>query len=147
MDYSFAFRFCQAENTFADIKEGDWYADAVLKLAAAGVMEGDGVNSIVVKGTIGGTDRYEKYTVAKEVTIQGDKSGGTVYGSFIIADHATLTINGTVEGTVKGVEKGGKLVIGENGTYSNLTEGTYIWTVHEDGSGSGWVKEAARVES
>ena len=30
----------QAENTFSDLKEGDWYLDAVLRLNAAGVLEG-----------------------------------------------------------------------------------------------------------
>lgn len=35
----------KAENTFADVQDTDWYADAVLKLAAAGVMQGDGVNA------------------------------------------------------------------------------------------------------
>lgn len=33
-----------AENTFADLKGDEWYADAVLKLAAAGIIKGDGVN-------------------------------------------------------------------------------------------------------
>ena len=35
----------KAENTFPDLKEGDRHADAVLKLVAAGVMKGDGVNA------------------------------------------------------------------------------------------------------
>lgn len=35
----------KAENTFADVPADAWYADAVLKLAAAGVMQGDGVNA------------------------------------------------------------------------------------------------------
>lgn len=35
----------KAVNRFADVKSGDWYADAILKLAAAGIMQGDGVNA------------------------------------------------------------------------------------------------------
>lgn len=114
--------------------------------ALTAALNADGVRTIVVKGTIGGTNSYGAYNVAKDVTIQNDKSGGTVYGFFTIADHATLTINGTVEGDVKGAGAGSKLMIGENGTYSNLTEGTYIWTIiNEDGSDSGWVE--THVES
>ena len=35
----------KAENTFKDVPNDAWFADAVLKLAAAGVMQGDGVNA------------------------------------------------------------------------------------------------------
>ena len=35
----------KAQNTFKDVPNDAWFADAVLKLAAAGVMQGDGVNA------------------------------------------------------------------------------------------------------
>ena len=35
----------KAQNTFQDVAANAWYADAILKLAAAGVMKGDGVNA------------------------------------------------------------------------------------------------------
>ena len=35
----------KAQNTFKDVPNDAWFADAVLKLAAAGVMRGDGVNA------------------------------------------------------------------------------------------------------
>ena len=35
----------KAANTFADVQAGAWYADAVLKASAAGVLQGDGVNA------------------------------------------------------------------------------------------------------
>lgn len=34
----------KAENTFADLNGSEWYADAVLKCAAAGIIKGDGTN-------------------------------------------------------------------------------------------------------
>lgn len=40
MDYQ-----VRAENTFGDIKAGDWYVDYVLKANAAGVLSGDGGNA------------------------------------------------------------------------------------------------------
>ena len=36
----------KAENKYADVPADAWYADAVLKLTAAGVMEGDGSNAM-----------------------------------------------------------------------------------------------------
>ncbi|MDO4271047.1 MAG: S-layer homology domain-containing protein [Eubacteriales bacterium] len=35
----------KAENTFADVDEGAWYADAILKCAAAGILKGDGTGA------------------------------------------------------------------------------------------------------
>ena len=35
----------KAENTFGDLKGTEWYADAILKCVAAGIMKGDGVNA------------------------------------------------------------------------------------------------------
>ena len=34
----------QAENRYADLKGDEWYADAILKCTAAGILEGDGEN-------------------------------------------------------------------------------------------------------
>lgn len=33
-----------AENPYADLKGDEWYAPYILKLTAAGVLEGDGTN-------------------------------------------------------------------------------------------------------
>ena len=35
----------KGSNTFADVQDGAWYADAVLKASAAGVLQGDGANA------------------------------------------------------------------------------------------------------
>ena len=35
----------RAPNTYADMRGDEWYADAILKCTAAGIMEGDGVNA------------------------------------------------------------------------------------------------------
>lgn len=35
----------KAENRYADLKGDEWYADAILKCTAAGIMEGDGANA------------------------------------------------------------------------------------------------------
>lgn len=35
----------KADNTFADLKGTEWYADAILKCVAAGIMKGDGANA------------------------------------------------------------------------------------------------------
>ena len=35
----------KGQNNFADVDANAWYADAVLKLAAAGIMKGDGTNA------------------------------------------------------------------------------------------------------
>lgn len=35
----------KAENTYADVENGAWYADAVLKCTAAGIMKGNGANA------------------------------------------------------------------------------------------------------
>ena len=34
-------------NSFGDVQAGSWYADAVLKASAAGVLQGDGANRCV----------------------------------------------------------------------------------------------------
>ena len=35
----------KADNTYADLKGDEWYADAILKCTAAGIMQGDGASS------------------------------------------------------------------------------------------------------
>lgn len=35
----------KAPNTYADLRGDEWYADAILKCTAAGIMQGDGVNA------------------------------------------------------------------------------------------------------
>ena len=35
----------KGSNTFADVQDGAWYADAVLKASTAGVLQGDGANA------------------------------------------------------------------------------------------------------
>ena len=80
-------------------------------------------------------DNDLKKTTVKAGTTLTIKDGA----SMTMAADRTLEVLGTVVGDVKGTDGTSKLIIGKDGLYKNLGEGTYLWM-----NGS-WVKEGTNI--
>ncbi len=96
----------KAPNTYADLKGTEWYADAVLKCTAAGIMKGDGVNAnaeapITRQETAAMTARALGITVAAKPDFSKFTDGAQV------ADWAAGTLAAMVDaGIIAGIGDG-----------------------------------------
>ena len=77
------------------------------------------VKTVTVDGDIQMT---EDLTINKGVTLTVNETN-----KLTVAADATVVVNGTVTGTIEGTSQTSKLVIGESGSYNDLSVGTYIY--------------------
>lgn len=103
-----------------------WVSDADQLTAA---ISDSNITGIQVVENIGSVATAE---ITKPVTIAESKK-------MTVNDDATLTLNAAVTGTIEGTSHTSKLVIGEGGSYGELSAGEYVWDVDTPA----WVKAPA----
>lgn len=134
----------KASNSFADVEDGAWYADAVLKASAAGVLQGDGVNAnpgaaitrqetMVMLARVlnlsGSASDYASYTDAGQVAgwaaqgVGAMVAGGYVQGSGGYLNPAANITRAEVATILDNVFQG---YFAQAGTYNQSVEGSAV---------------------
>ncbi len=93
-----------AENTFVDVSASDWYADAVLKLVAAGALTGNGDGTMTPNNFMTREEAMTMLARAYGLTVENSNAAITQYADYqSVSDYATgyvgtMTSNGFVGG-------------------------------------------------
>lgn len=91
----------RAENTFADVEEDAWYTDAILKAAAAGILNGDGQNANPEQSI---SRQETAVMLCRACGLTGSKTATGFADADEIADWALDAVSALVErGVVEGV--------------------------------------------
>ena len=93
-----------AENTFVDVSASDWFADAVLKLVAAGALTGNGDGTMAPNNFMTREEAMTMLARAYGLTVENSNAAITQYADYqSVSDYATgyvgtMTSNGFVGG-------------------------------------------------
>lgn len=98
----------KAANTFTDVSASDWYADAILKLAAAGALTGNGDGTMSPNNYMTREEAMTMLARAYGLTVENSQAGITQYADYQnISDYATGYVGAmTAESYVGGYEDG-----------------------------------------
>ena len=98
----------KAANTFTDVSASDWYADAILKLAAAGALTGNGDGTMSPNNYMTREEAMSMLARAYGLTVENSQAGITQYADYQnISDYATGYVGAmTAESYVGGYEDG-----------------------------------------
>ena len=97
-----------ANNGFVDVPAGAWYEDAVLKLAAAGTLTGNGDGTMSPDNYMTREDTMTMLARAYGLTVENSQAGITQYADYeSVSDYATGYVGAmTAAGYVSGYEDG-----------------------------------------
>ena len=91
-----------SSNTFSDVSSSDWYADAALKLNAAGVLNGNGDGTMAPNANM--TREEAATAIARAFSVTSSQAAITQYGDYAqISDWASTYVGAmTGEGYIQG---------------------------------------------
>ena len=97
-----------ADNMFTDVSTTDWFADAVLKLVAAGTLTGNGDGTMTPNNYMTREEAMTMLARAYGLTVENTQAGITQYADYQnISDYATGYVGAmTAAGYVGGYEDG-----------------------------------------
>ena len=97
-----------ADNMFTDVSTTDWFADAVLKLVAAGTLTGNGDGTMTPNNYMTREEAMTMLARAYGLTVENTQAGITQYADYHnISDYATGYVGAmTAAGYVGGYEDG-----------------------------------------
>lgn len=97
-----------ADNMFTDVSTTDWFADAVLKLVAAGTLTGNGDGTMTPNNYMTREEAMTMLARAYGLTVENSQAGITQYADYQnISDYATGYVGAmTAAGYVGGYEDG-----------------------------------------